>query len=129
MELEDGGILLLDDLLESLDLRSEELDLAFKSRNGADLSLKVTDLLLERSNFLLISSDLSAHELDLLSEVDELLLEGLSFSAAGVEIIEVLGSLDAFFVDHVVEFLDLLDEESVVALRLSKLSFELLESH
>ena len=129
MELEDGGVLLLDDLLESLDLRSEELDLAFKSRNGADLSLKVTDLLLERSNFLLISSDLSAHELDLLGEVDELLLEGLSFSAAGVEIVEVLGSLDTFFVDQVVEFLNLLDEESVVALRLSELSFELLESH
>jgi len=128
LELKNGGILFLDDLLESLDLRSKELDLAFKSRDGADLTLKFADLLLESSNFLLISSNLSAHELDLLGEVDELLLEGLSFSATGIEIVEVLGSLDTFFVDQVVEFLDLLDEESVVALRLSELSFELLES-
>lgn len=77
---------------------------------------------------MLISSNLSAHELDLLSEVDKLLFEGLSFSAAGIEIVEVLGSLDTFFVDQAVEFFDLLDEESVVTFRLSKLSFELLES-
>jgi len=89
-ELLDDLLFLLEELLESLNLLSEVLDLAFKSWDGANLRVEFTNLLLEGSNFLFVSRDLSAHEFDLLSEVNELLFKGLFFSTSGVEVIKVL---------------------------------------
>jgi hypothetical protein len=61
--------------------------------------LKLTDSLAELSDLLLVGLDLSAHEFDLLGEVDELFFEQLSFSLGVREFAFLLGSLDGLVVE------------------------------
>ena len=63
---------------------------ALKYRDGVNMRVEFANLLLEGSNFLFLSRDLSAHEFDLINHLNELLFKGLFFSTSGVEVIKVL---------------------------------------
>ena len=73
--------------------------------------------------------ELAGKEFNLLSEMDEFLLESLSVSEGGFEVGGVLGSLGRFVTEEGLKFSDTLSKKSIVLFAFSELDLDALVFH
>lgn len=113
---------------ELFDLLSQVGNLVLENGDLLVLILEFSDASTELSDFIFVRSDLSAHEFDLLSEVNEFLFEQLLVTERHFEVTVTLGSLDSLVVQTVLEVEELLLEAGVFLFKVSDSGFELLDA-